>query len=441
MLLSKGIRLIFLTLALFTHTAWTEPVLPGSPEDNGYQAPPISYTRRRQPPLTREVQDKWMAEFFEGPEIWYFRSETELHNLLDAASLNEDVRKEFEVSFKPRMTTEETIKATNWLPSPANSDGFIPVPRELRAKLSHDFLQAMYEHQLRLVGKTPLAIQKNSEDEFFRVLNDRMWRLSRKQREEVRKNLFTINGKLNFFITPATWDLLPPSIRKETIEFTTSGIQAQGIDPFITIHPADDVEAIGRFFAGERNPAVVIRYLQMLKRRNPEIPFEVPLEKILHPFIRKMVDTYSLCHGPNCFDAGRNVSLGNSYRPEFLSSGEELEADLKTRFQLAKHGDRYRPGDLLVYETPYGKLVHVAAVAGDGLVFTKNGMSKTSPYLFQERTVMERVYFPDGRFKVRTYRGLAPEIIEAVARSRSRCHLAKLATANPKPPTASEAGN
>ena len=423
------IVLLFHLLAGFAVAA--EPKA-GSPQDQNYE-PPFPQISQGPvfPPLPEELRNEWRRGYFESPEVWYFRNQDEYNGLIDGSGLDDASKAQLKADFRTYTTKQEMIRATDWLPMPDTVGGLLFVPAEIRKKMSNEFLNKVYTHQSETIGLEPYKVERGTKEALLDELRSEGRALSKNEAEEIERNLLLLHGKWVFPIVPGTWDLLTTERKDEFIDSLITGSANDGIDPFITIGPKDDIEAIGSFFAGERRPRPVIRYLEYLRKRQPTGELTVPLAKILHPFIRKTVGTYSPCHGPNCGDAARNVSLGNRFFPEYIFDNAELEKDLATRLQLAEPGDRCRPGDVLLYYNMAGTLIHAAVVVTDEVVFTKNGNHKTSPYLFQERELMEYHFFGEQKFQMRVLRGRDPAVIKAVQRSRPlrRCPFPNLSSA------------
>ncbi len=406
MVVTNRIHVIFWTLALVSHIAWGEPTLPGAPDDANFKAPRVGYTRASIPRIPTVIHEKWMEHFFDGPELWYFRSPQELLGLLKHSGLEEVEQAKLLQGLKTSLTVDEMVHAATWLPFPKEAKSFLLIPNKIRAQLPQAFLQSVTEHQYRITGRLPNGINGPSAEVLERAVT-RNSSVSAAVRKEIERNTVFLEGRYRFLVTPQTWNLMSRDAKRTQIEAATVDKTQAGIDPFVEIAPFDDIDAIGRFYAGERDPRPLIRYLRRLREKSPHRTLEVPLENILHTFIRKRIDTYADCHGPNCFDAARNVGLGNA-NPAHLGDPVQLEREIKTRYRYALNGERYRPGDVLVYRNKAGGVVHAAVIASDGIVFTKNGMSKFSAYLFQPRQIMEQIYFPDGKFDVTVYKGVTP---------------------------------
>jgi hypothetical protein len=347
-----------------------------------------------------------MEAYFEGPEIWFFRNRGEYREFVEDSGLDEASKLKLLGSYRTSVSTEEFLRSVDYFPTPQDAGGLLIVPEEIREKLTNEVLQRTYELQLEIRKETSMVVGRPNKEQLMVALRRGHRRPDSAWEAEVRRNMVRINGQWMFPVVPSTWSLLSNDLKRESIEFKTSGIAREGINPYLELHPGENLEAVARFFAGERDHRPLLRYLQILQRKQGPGDTIVPLAKILHPFVRKQVDRYSICHGPNCFDAARNGSLGNAYTLENIPDGGTLVKELKERFRLARNGERYRPGDVLVYRNNKGVMIHAALVAGDGVVFTKNGVNKAAPYIFQERDVMEKVYFPKGGILLTVYKPL-----------------------------------
>lgn len=281
--------------------------------------------------------------------------------------------------------------------------------------MSTGFLQGIYSYQHEVMGKPLKAFSARTPEDFLKFASPK---LSPIQQAEFKRNVLSIKGDLVLPMVPFIWTLLSEQKKDETIEHYRNEASAVGYAALVVVTPESDLEAMGRFFAGQRDPAPLIRYLKYLRSKNKSTPFNVPLEDLLHPFIRKTINTFSYCDGPNCHDAGRNTSLGNRFNFELIDP-YTLLSEIRERYLVPHSGERLRPGDLLVYRNADERIVHTAVFAVDGFVFTKNGAWKLSPYIFQPIEVMEDVYVrASGPLDLTVYRGRDPETLKKIERSR-----------------------
>jgi hypothetical protein len=218
----------------------------------------------------------------------------------------------------------------------------------------------------------------------------------------IQENTIRLGGKHLILITPFTWPEFSPSAREDLVRlFLRRELSREGLAAEIEVHQGDDLTAIAKKYAGERDYRPIERYLKLLLSSSESAV--VPLEKIMHPFIRKVIDSYSDCHGPNCFNAGINVNRGKGYKVEYTTDFS-LFLETSKNYRVVESSEPLQAGDLFVYSNSKGLTTHVSSYLGDGVVFTKNGLSKFKPYLFQKIEKNEQVYFPDGKYRLEVFR-------------------------------------
>ena len=185
----------------------------------------------------------------------------------------------------------------------------------------------------------------------------------------------------------------------------------EGYRVTLLLKSGEDVGAIARQFAGHRDPASIERYLRALLKKSGGAEVQVPLEKILEPFIRQTHGTYPdpksqrySLDGPNCFNCALSVNDGKDYDQKFVHS-----RDLGERIQ------REYTGDLIgQWDPEMGEVVHAftyigeAQVAGASqrvrIVYTKNGTSYNHPYLFADGNWIADIYTGSMPSKFITFR-------------------------------------
>lgn len=135
---------------------------------------------------------------------------------------------------------------------------------------------------------------------------------------------------------------------------------------FSTIQPAQEVESILQKNLGGGKEAWV------------------PLERLLPTIVQNKVGQFADCHGPNCINAALNASL-NQNKIKYTDSYEFNQA-IQKHFDLLPKTENLQIGDLVwIHRNSAWKSapVHASTYVGNGIVFTKNGFSKSAPYIFQ----------------------------------------------------------
>ncbi len=400
---------LLIILSFFLSSVFADE-LTGSPKDKKYKPPQIT-SQNILPPIDPELRKYWHESFFEIEEPWFFTGREDFEHFVEASGLQRDQKVQLRSLYKTSISYQQEGKLPLWK-IPKDATGVVFVPDALRKKMPTDFLERMYRYQNLMSSRLPYFLTAHSKEDFIKFSSPA---LSKEQKIEFQKNILFLDNQLTFPVTPYTWTLLNPATKDSAIDYFHRFETV--ISPSVVIRPEDDIEAVGRYFAGGRDPEPLIRYLKYLRSLNGTKTFSVPLEKILHPFIRKTTNTHSQCDGPNCYNATKNVTLGNRFSFEFLSS-QELAENVIQGYRQAGKDELTRPGDLLIYSNSKYKIRHAAVVAADEIVFTKNGRFKLNVYGFQERKSMEAVYFPDGKFQVNVYKAIDPEILKQIERSR-----------------------
>src|SRR5206468_2987345 len=127
------------------------------------------------------------------------------------------------------------------------------------------------------------------------------------------------------FYTPDVWPLLPDQLKMKIIRsYTSSGNGRTGLSIDLTYTRDDDIGAIAQKYAGERDPRIIERYLRLKLSQSSTGTVTLPLEKLLHSFIRKNINTYNVCSGPNCLNSAISVNEGNDYEKKYINATDSL---------------------------------------------------------------------------------------------------------------------
>lgn len=137
------------------------------------------------------------------------------------------------------------------------------------------------------------------------------------------------------------------------------------------------------------------------------------------PFIQAMLNNFSDCHGPNCFNSALNVNRERNFKLESVRDGKALLKDAYSKYRYVRPEESLRTGDLLVYSDESGTITHAASYVDDDIVFTKNGYGRHLAYRFENIETMENVYFHDRKFRLMVLRipnrGEMPVALDALA--------------------------
>lgn len=369
-------------------------------------AEPTVEFRRFDPTPSGELQLQWIERFFAGDEIWSFESPELLDMLLEASELN-DAQKRAVV----RASTQDLPHADrNRIASRIRATGedriFVRVSPSLKRRLRRSFLIDVYTF-LALRNDIPLLTYSSLDEakQHFRehgITPENARKLARKLKVASKGELYLLP------LTPDVAPLLSDTFREATLAGWTPGhVSGLGLTGTLKFASDDDLPKLADTLAGPRSSKALLQYLRALVRQSPDGRVSVPLEKLAPLFIRRNVNSFSPCGGPNCFNAALNVATGASSRGRFTDL-DELVNELIQNFRLIPPGDPLRLGDALLYTDPTGMPIHMASYIAPGVVFTKNGLNEQNPYVFQPEATMERAYFKNKAFNLVAFRKTAP---------------------------------
>lgn len=363
-----------------------------------------------------EQSARWIQSFFETDEIWLFLDRKSLGAILNSSRIDQGLRFELQSLFKTHFSAEDLIYLGTNMANPgkgaAAPGGMIRVPAHLRERIPREVLEKVYQHQYyQLKMKPMLSVSGPSPESVLRLL--KRYEVSGFSQIELMKSLVRIGDEYSVFLTKHTWGYFPESFRRQVVDYEVDlgKMARQGVRATLHVSKSDDIAAIARKYAGERDPRPIERYIRRLLGNSKNVA--VPLENILHPFVRKMIDRYSMCHGPNCFNTGLSVNKSavkeigarTSVRmPIEQTTDAGLLKAAYSRYRFVRPDEALRAGDLLIYRDAASEVKHVATYVGDGLVFAKNGMNRFMPYVFQDMRFNEALYFDDGKFRLSVYR-------------------------------------
>lgn len=237
-------------------------------------------------------------------------------------------------------------------------------------------------------------------------------KLSEDKTKELREKLVQRNGMYRLYVTAEEFPRLPTSwqttIRGFVIQKAQAATERTGLQLALVFNDEDDVRSIAQTFSSNRDVAPLERLLFMTLREQHDAQASIPLVAILPKIIRKHINTYSDYTGPNCHNAALAVAMDRRYQiayqgPEgILAQLQDLEA------VPVQAGEPLSFGDVMIYGDGSGVALHsstyTASVGGRDILFTKNGLSANSPYIFQYRSDVEQIYFPHGGHVLSVFR-------------------------------------
>lgn len=181
-------------------------------------------------------------------------------------------------------------------------------------------------------------------------------------------------------------------------------LQKESLKIEIHVNNGDEIEFVAKKYSNnDEEYKFIIKYLTKKLLQSSQDIAIIPLENILSPFIRKKIGTFDPKGGPNCYNAGLCVNQSHQFNVGYTSP-EDLLHELSKSYIQIKERDLLKIGDLILYLNTDDTLAHVAAYIDEDIVFTKNGINKFNPYIFQRQKALEEVYFGVREFKKKYYR-------------------------------------
>ena len=284
------------------------------------------------------------------------------------------------------------------------------VDEDLWGRLPHGFLNHVYahfaadpkSHEGIHFPLTPPPADQVSKDWLVDQL--KTFAVDAAGVQALAQSTFVINERPVVMVTPLNWHHFGLTSRYKLIDqMTRDNVTVEGLKCTVNVTHANYRE-LARTYAGEE-AARVEAYLRRLLGEAFGPTIEVNLAHLLPSFIQRYVNSYAPSTGPNCHDAALNVAKGSAFTLAHVTA-YELEHRLKTEYRFVTSDEDLRPGDLLAYSHRLHnpRPIHTSVYVGDGIVFTKNGMAKTQPYVFQKRAQNAKIYGNDGVYREVAFR-------------------------------------
>jgi hypothetical protein len=372
---------------------------------------PISYAQDRLGTLVTKTVNvtvntealvEWKKDIFETDEIWVIKDIQFFFNSLRTSGISQEMYKQLLNRLRATMSDNEFVKVAPFYPL-NRTQGFLFLPLEIKNQLPMRVLQTAYTNLLETKHAPPfLSFSTIVEASAF----FEQYGLQGQALENTLNRVFDINGTHYFFFTQDTWSKVTDKLKMKLINLHAgdSVDPQQGLQVDLIFTNSDDIAGIADRYSGERNPKILERYLRLLLAQSQTGEVTIPLSKILHPFIRKNINTYTSCSGPNCFNSGISVNEGHAYEQRYIRDEAAFLDIVFRKYRFVNPTEELQAGDLLMYKNSNGHLVHVSTYITNDIVYTKNGFSKLTPYLFQLRSKNEEGYFPDGKYQLTVFR-------------------------------------
>lgn len=344
--------------------------------------------------------DAWTEDLFRHDQLLFIRNKefffADLHDKFPEHSKSIIL---LEQSFTNKLEPSQY----GFISSFHNSRGFVGYVEllpDIRSQIPVEMMNYIQTYEYR-INQGPPFFRATNREELINTVNK--WNISQKAKQKLISEAIDVFGTI-IPMSRDNWDLFPLEVRKQHIknivDIDSPARKAVNIE--VTIKSSEEAKSIAHQFAAGRNPLAIEKFLLSKLEKNNGAPLKIDLHEILPVFVRKQMNQYDLDGGPNCFNSGICVNRGNHYETEFTDA-KKLGTTLDRDYLKLTDDTKLLPGDLMLYTDEFGNPIHVATYITDEIVFTKNGINKFSPYIFQRLENMEMTYGA-SRLKLVTYR-------------------------------------
>jgi hypothetical protein len=287
------------------------------------------------------------------------------------------------------------------------------VSETLRSQFSKEILMQAYDELVRR-GVAPFWYRYQSRAEFEQELT--RYGVQRKSQKILLSELYQLPSQPDhyyFFITKKTMSVLPTAWQKEV--FKRIRRARSGVSATLNITTQDNLSEVAKKYAGNRDYRPIERYLQNQLRFSQNGRVSIPLEKILNSFIRDRLNLFADRDGPNCVNCALSANQKRNEAKERYQSMSTTRRKLLKGYRFILPGEQLQTGDVLAYLGDKNDLIHAVNYLGDAsfegeaeikrpIVFTKNGFTRASPYLFSLRTEVDSLYKSLGAKRLLAFR-------------------------------------
>lgn len=370
---------------------------------NGY-AQEIEYIIN--PILIKPSEDKmkkWVEESFTH-ELIRFYDEEEFYEAIDLSKIDLHTIKKIKenlifFSNKNQKNIKNLSKAIKNYPLHHAKIGIL-CDENLRQMFPNSFIKAAYKLSYENEFEMPLWGSFNTQKDLEIFVIDNL--IDKNNLHKVISESFYSEGLIHLAITPMNWKLFSIKKRKEMIQtdYNYSKNLSKSYEIKIKIN-SENILKISKKYSGERDYQSLLRFLKLKLLQQSEIVLS--LEEILHPFIRKNINTFKDCDGMNCFNTSLSVNKSNHYNFNFIGTNELIK-EIISQYRIVKNNENLRAGDLLLYADEFGNFVHASTYIDKEFAFTKNGYSRYSAFVFQKHETIEKEYFGKEKFQLNVFR-------------------------------------
>jgi hypothetical protein len=347
----------------------------------------------------------WMNDFFHSKDFLIIKDKQSFFDKLrtnhptHTATINSMEELIFTLALRDEIGNIASFYGRAYNPD----GGFLVLTKDLKNYFPPKMLRDMYQEAYKTGYGPPSVIEKKEVNLRRKILS---WGLDYEIESQFLNRLVDYNDRFHLPITTDNWNYLPNDEKEKLIKSFTDPkhpILKNTVSVHITIRNEADIKAVILKYAGNRDPDFIRDYLKIILSQSENGSVTFPLENILSPFIKDKINTYDPSGGPNCFNSGLCVNQGPDYKVEFTEASE-LMAIIDEDYSELNIMEQPQTGDILLYSNSEGHQKHVATYIDDEVVFTKNGINKFNPYIFQKLEDMENIYFREERLSLRVFR-------------------------------------
>ncbi|RYZ74209.1 MAG: hypothetical protein EOP09_00765 [Proteobacteria bacterium] len=372
------------------------------------------------PKPSPSVMDDWKQNFIRD-EVWYFANANELVQLLlkPLAAFPEIVsqlkQNMFDVRMPPKQlrTRIDLSRSLYGIPGSDGSTVGVVVDSRLRSAIPVWMKRSMDEYSLAR-RRLYMWGRFRSGDEIDAFLERA--HLSAERLARVKSEVIKVGDVLIIPLTTENWKYFPDEMREQYIQDYLKRMASLTLhhELYLNLNVSNVSEIVEQYAVGT-DPKVLRRFLT--QRLGGQSEVKIPLRELLPDFIRKNLARYQACAGPNCFNSSLNVARGREAVIQFTTQ-EDLMKQISMSYRRVRPDEPLRLGDVLVYSSLKDEMKHASTYIDRDYAFTKNGLGRSSPYVFQKHSEIEQGYFKDDRFQLSVFR--IPESGQAVLSADGR---------------------
>jgi len=352
--------------------------------------------------LSKEVRDIWRKDLFQTDEIVVVGDSSALFDDLKEAKIDESTIKLLKSNFSSELPNHLGQIYSIYNYPIQEKSGFLLLPEKVKRKIPAGILKKIYIHSLEAGHNFPKYKVKSQE--FLKRV--KKWSIPKKAKKMILARIIDTGDQKIIPLSPDIWKFFPNVIKDEIIDdyfLREKAVTREAVRLEVKVSSKKDIKKmVEKYVPLEHREKKKLLILEQF-RKSRKSSLLINMEDLLDPFVKKKLNSFEIVGGPNCINSALCVSSGDSKNSRYVSH-DELTKRLKNEYFSVNPLDRLQTSDLLLYTRESGEKVHAAIYIDDEYVFTKNGINKFQPYLYQTTENMERVYFPNNSFQVHVYR-------------------------------------